>query len=223
MGYRDDFDALQRRTAALERELAGARTELQSLKGQTPEAAPATGGALVSWQRNNATRLLGAPLRLSWHREYPGIVAEGAYAEIVELARRVVGVPGTIAKLEGLLSWSALAPHGVTLEITSSRNTTRVLLEERFGNWAGGIFGGIGGGVGGGCIMLPIGVGIAVPMLMPLALVSWLGLVYGACRMIYGRRVRRHAGKLQHLAEGLDRVLQEHLREDDAPSKQDAP
>ncbi len=218
VAYRDELEAAQARAESLERELAHARSELAVVRGGESQALARrgatelarSGGAL---QRSTddgkaARRWLGAPTLLTYSRTVEGEIPESSYTELVETMRDSLRSVGTTTVLPGSLAWATMAQQNgvaptVNIYITARDGQTKIRAEQKLGNLAGGIFGGVGGGLGGGGIMAPIAVAWVAPVLVPLALVAWLGGTYAGCRVLYRSRARKHADKLEALLEDL--------------------
>ena len=211
MAYRDDLDAAQARVQALELELARTREELALVRtgGETAVVRGNAGGT-------TAPRWLGGPVELAFTREIDGEVPADAHTELVEQIRQAIGNAGTTTVLPGSLAWSStVAPNSlapsVNVYVTARRGRTTIRAEQKLGALVGGIYGGIGGGVGGGGIVLPIAAAAIAPVLVPFALVGWLGGVYGVCRRLYRSRTRRHAARLERLVDELAVIADRYL------------
>jgi len=210
--YRDDLDAAHARIESLETELALVKRERTDAggPGTALERVAAADQALVRGDAGGkaARRWLGAPAQLRFERELEGEVPVDAHTELVEKMRRAFGSAGQTTVLPGSLAWcivgssNSLTPT-VNIYVTSRRGRTRITLEQRLGQTAGAIYGGVGGGVGGGGVMLPIAAAMLSPFLVPVAIVGWLGGVYGVCRKLYKSRARVHARRLDQLLDEL--------------------
>lgn len=211
MTYRDDLDAAQARVEALEHELVQTRKQLALVKsgGQDAVVRGNPGGTA-------APRWLGGPVELAFSREIDGEVPAEAHTELVERIRVAIGNAGTTTVLPGSLAWvSAVAPNSlapaVSVYVTARRGRTTIRAEQKLGALVGGVYGGVGGGVGGGAIILPIAAGAISPFLVPVAIVAWLGGVYGLCRRIYRGRSRKHAVRLEALVDDLAEIASRYL------------
>ena len=123
----------------------------------------------------------------------------------------------TLAELESVAAeaGSTLPGHGgrrTDLSVSAARGTTTVVIEERYGELAGGMFGGMPGGVGGG-----VGIGggtaiasalgsVAAAVAFPVAVV---GGAYAACSAGYGAYVRRRLKRLHATCDAIDQELSE--------------
>ena len=87
-----------------------------------------------------------------------------------------------------------------------------LVVTDRLGQLAGGIFGGVGGGVGGGLIMAPIFASIAVPVLAPVIALGWLGGFYALTRTIFKRSAKKRAVALQQLFDVVAAEIEKTLR-----------
>jgi len=206
VSYRDDVAAANARAEALQKELDDARAEIATLQGRDEALARlAQSGIQLSQRQAVAARWLGAPTRLSLTREIDHEISEDLYPELVDCIRRRLGNAGTVSTLKGSLTWTMMSQQRpISVYVSSRHGKTTITIDQSLGTLAGGIFGGIGGGVGGGMVGLTVAAAAAAtPLLIPVAILGWLGTVYGVCRRIYRNRVHANARTLQALLDEL--------------------
>lgn len=207
--YRDDREADRARIAALEQELATARSKLAALEGRQSQAlALASQGALVAGRPSAAARWFGAPVSLQLARRFDGAYPADRFEDLIERIREITRDPGRTELLRSSLTWFASrgekssGPFRVVTVTVRDGNTT-LTVTDRLAGLAGAIYGGVGGGVGGGGLSLPLLASAAVPVLTPIFLLGWLGGVFLGTRAIYQRAARRRAVALQQLFDSL--------------------
>jgi hypothetical protein len=217
MSYRDDRDADQARIAALEHELAQARTKLAAAEGRQSQALVlATRGALTTGERPSAAARLFGPGTLQLARRFDGAFPTDHFEELIERIREISRDPGRTELLRSSLTWFASrgeksgGPHRI-VTVTVRDGVTTLTVTDRLGGLAGAIYGGVGGGVGGGGLSLPIMAASAVPVLAPVFILGWLGGVFLGAREIYLRSVRRRAVTLQQLFDALSGDIERAL------------
>lgn len=212
MTYRDDRDADRARIEALEGELAAAQRKIDRLEGRRSQAlALSTGRSLVGSSAGRAdvkAPWYGAPLRLELAHTFEGEFPKDDLESLIDLIRSVTREAGRAELLKSSITWSAgtnpRATGPFTVVTVSVRDgKTSLLVADSLGQLAGGIYGGFGGGVGGGAIMLPIVAFIGTPVLIPVAVVGWLGGVFLGTRALFKRAARRRADALERLFEAL--------------------
>jgi hypothetical protein len=170
---------------------------------------------------------LGSPTLLSFERVIEGDVPESEHEALIEEARATFGVMGYSSSKGGTLIWTARKPKkpkkisdwtgmdwewegdppNVMVRVASRNGRTRVRVEQRLEDTAGGVFGGIMGGGGGGLAVALFVVGIAA-MDMPVEVATTgalavLGSAFGLSRVIYRSFVRSKAARLESLADRL--------------------
>jgi hypothetical protein len=160
------------------------------------------------------SRILGAPTRIYVERVVPFAITEEALEDLVAEVRRILEDTGSVSLLGKTLTWSStigqtnVTPTSVT--ITRREGETRLVVETRLGQLAGGLFGGIGGGVGGG-LAVPVGVVLAGlnPILGAAVGISLALGSLGLARTIYRRVARKRLARYHHLCD----VLEEKIRD----------
>ena len=165
--------------------------------------------------------LLGAPMVFELERTVPGEVEPAVLERMIAPLQRAADGMGHPSLLGRTLSWQSTdANKSRTLQVTVNigRGETRLSIEERYGNLAGGLFGGI---VGGGGMGLGLGVGFGVGLgalgsalfatLFPLGI---LGGAFALARGIFRSVVNGRARTLTKLMNELVAVAEDGLGEE---------
>src|SRR5438105_926456 len=147
MSYRDDRDADQAHIAALEAQLASARSRISELEGRRDQALVLTSrGALdvAGKPRSAAVRWLGAPLVLEMSRTFERAFPAERLDDLVGAIREIAQEPGRAELLRSSLTWYASgagtsARTTVTVVVRDGKTTLRV--SDRLHQLAGAIFG----------------------------------------------------------------------------------
>lgn len=217
MSYRDDRDADQARIAALETDLAAARSRIDQLEGNQSQALVlASTAALTTPGVPSEVRWFGAPMRLELTRKFDGAFPVDKFEDLVHLIREHTRERGRVELLRSSVSWSA-EPRGTgpftNLTVSIRDDVTTLVVSDRLGQLAGAIYGGVGGGVGGGLIVAPIFASIAMPLLTPVFVIGWFGGFFGLTRRIFKSAAKKRAIALQQLfdvvADEVEKVLRQ--------------
>ncbi|MDB4961588.1 MAG: hypothetical protein JWP01_1587 [Myxococcales bacterium] len=211
MSFRDDRDADRARIAALEAELARANQQIAELEGRRSQALVLSSSTSLARSGSAAPDKLpwyGAPMELALTRTFTGEFPRDAFEDLLEVIRAVTRSAGRTELLRSSMTWSAgsnersMGPFTViTVSVKDGRTT--LVATDRLGQLAGGLYGGIGGGVGGGTAFVPVMALLSVPVLIPVALVGWLGTVFLGTRAIFKRAARRRAEALQQVFDAV--------------------
>jgi hypothetical protein len=168
------------------------------------------------------SRFLGEAHVLVFERVVDGELPESEYPVLVEEIRATIGNVGIVSTLGKTLAWHSAVGSARIVHVTvhPRGGKTRIRIEERLSQMAGGLFGGIMGGAGGGggvplTAILIQKAGVAAG----LAFGAW-GLVIGGtyilARSIFTHIVRRRREDLGDLADRLaahaEDVIEEHAR-----------
>ena len=172
-----------------------------------------------------APGLLGAPTRIVVERTIPGVLPPGEHDYLFDEMRAAFGHEGYGTASHQSLIWTSRKPKkpvnafdfeelwesaqdegpNIAVRIFARHGQTRIHLEQRLGETAGGIFGGIWGGAGGGGTAVMLGVGIplgAAAFVIPGAAVV-LGGTYVIARAVFRSVVANKARILEELADRL--------------------
>jgi hypothetical protein len=199
-------------------------------------AAPAAAGpaALDTLVRRSAATattapgFLGAPTRIVVERTVPGVLPTGEHEYLLDEIRAAVGHEGYGTTSPQALIWTSRKPKkpvgfdleewwesaqdegpNIAVRIVGRHGQTRVQVEQRLGETAGGIFGGIMGGAGGAGTSVLLGVGLplgaSVALVVPGA-VLYLGATWALSRAIFRAVV---AGKTRMLEDLADRLAEQ--------------
>ncbi len=159
------------------------------------------------------TRFFGARPTLVLETEVPGEIDPDDFERVVGAIQRSASEHGQPGVLGRTLTWTAeTSGKSRTLQITVSAQdgVTRVRLEERLHQLAGGIFGGGMAGVGGG-----VGFGVGLPVALEVfgsaamavaAPLGVLGLTWLGAREVFRQVVKR---RRRAVARVMDAVLLE--------------
>ena len=178
--------------------------------------------------------LLGAPTTIRLERIVEGEVPPEEFPALVEEIRASFGVMGHSAETERSLLWTGRRPKkpfnvlnvselleagtagdapDVLVRIAVRAGLTRIQIEQRLGDIAGGIYGGVWGGAGGGGLGIVFGVGLGALGLPLLPVFAGAGATvvgtYWLARAIYRAVVGSKRRRLELL---MDR-LAEHCEE----------
>jgi serine/threonine protein kinase len=97
--------------------------------------------------------LFAAPYRLQEDFEVEGEIADSEYELIVDVIRNVLSDEGSVSSLGRSLTWSSRMVsrkgRNVSVSIVPRGGRTRIRIDERLGQIAGGLYGGIMGGPSG--------------------------------------------------------------------------
>jgi hypothetical protein len=170
---------------------------------------------------NVSSGFLGAPLSVEWERVVEGEVPDSVLESLIPALQRAADGMGQPSLLGHTLTWQSTdAQKARILQVTVNvaRGRTRLHLEERYGNLAGGLFGGIMGGVGGG-VGLGVGVGVGVgalgsvlfATLFPAAV---LGGSYLLARSIYSSFVHGRRKVLNRLMDDMVATVEDGVEEE---------
>ena len=167
-----------------------------------------------------ASGLLGAPVSLELEKVVPGALPERVLENLVPLLQRASDSVGQTSLLGRTLTWQSTNPQSarqLVATVTGGRNETRLVVEERYGNLAGGLFGGIIGGVGGG-LGLGVGFGVGLGALGStlFAAVFPLAVITGSfflSRGIFSSFVRKRHRVLERMMGEMTTIIQEALED----------
>ncbi len=219
MSYRDDRDADRARIEALEVELVRAQRKLVALEQPSVALVPQGGNALAV-QRGEGVPWYGAPLRLELSRRFEGALSPDRFEDLIDAIRRHTRESGRSELLKSSMTWSTEAnpksagPFWV-VTISIRHGHTDLVVTDRLGQLAGAIYGGVGGGVGGGGISVPIMVplAMAMPALIPVFCLGWLGTAFLGTRALFKNRAKSRARRLQALFEAVASEIASALQE----------
>jgi len=158
-------------------------------------------------------RVVGEQLQLERETVIPGELPESGFERVVSVIQRTAHEHGQPSLLGRTLTWRAETPNKtrtIQVVVNARGGETRIRIEERLNQFAGGLFGGTLGGIGGGVGMglgLPLGIEVFGSALFAVAFpIGILGLTYIGAREIYRTVVKSRRRKMAVL---LDAVAQE--------------
>jgi len=180
--------------------------------------------------------VLGAPTRVQIERVVDGIVPAEEFDFLLDEIRTALGRVGYAATAGSSLYWTARKPKepmrgfdlgnlwetmqsedapDILVRIVTRQGQTRIRIEQRMGDMAGGIFGGVWGGGGGGGVAVILGVGLplhaSLLFVIPGA-VAIAGGTYVLSRGIYRAVVAHRRRVLEDLADRLVEQCEELAR-----------
>ncbi|MBA2683323.1 MAG: serine/threonine protein kinase [Gemmatimonadaceae bacterium] len=161
------------------------------------------------------TPLFAAPFRLQEEGEVAGEIPPAEYEMIVERIRETLGDEGSVSTLGRTLTWSSRVVsrkgRNVSVTISPRRGNTRIRIDERMGQLAGGLYGGIVGGTSSLAVLAFVSVGQATHWWLP-GLAAGLAVeltTFSIARTIIGMI----KGKRRRQLEGLRQTLEADVRE----------
>jgi serine/threonine protein kinase len=202
------------------------------------EVAAPTGTASMSSAASppSGTGFLGAPTRVFVERVVDGVVPAEEFDFLLDEIRAGLGRVGYAAAAGTSLYWTARKPKeplqgfdlgnlletmqsedapDILVRIVTRQGQTRIRIEQRMGDTAGGLFGGVWGGAGGGGAAAILGVGLPLGapafLLIPGA-VAFVGGMYVLSRGIYRAVVAHRTRLLEDLADRLAEQCEELTR-----------
>ncbi|HEX9631117.1 MAG TPA: protein kinase [Gemmatimonadales bacterium] len=190
--------------------------------GTTSAAPPARTSATAP---TTTPGFLGAPTRIVVERIVPGLLPSDEHEYLFDEIRAALGHEGYGTASHQTLIWTARKPKklvsafdfeqmwesaqdegpNIAVRIFARHGQTRIQLEQRLGETAGGIFGGIWGGAGGGgtAVLLGVGIPLGASVLVIPGAALVLGGTYAISRVIFRSVVATKARILEDLADRL--------------------
>lgn len=225
-----EANAIIRRAANMEVERAPTESHALSLGGLQqigaevgiPPEQVRRAALAVDTAPNNAPRgwgrLLGANTRIHVERVVDGELPEIEFPALVEEIRTTLGAIGTVNAFGQAVTWHTAPSSGqmgreIHVMIAVRRGETRIRLEERLTQLAGGLFGGLlGGGGGAGGAVAGAALGEAGLVLAAIgAAIGVVGGVYGLARGIFTVSANNRRKQLERLADRLVEMAEDAL------------
>jgi serine/threonine protein kinase len=207
----------------------------------TPARVPAAGGIGAvtgatggfALPARGSPGFLGAPTRLVVDRVVDGIVPPDEYDFLLEEIRAALRRVGYAAKAGSSLYWTARKPKepmqgldlgnlwetmqsdeapDIMVRLVTRQRQTRIRIEQRLGDTAGGLFGGLLGGLGGGgaATLLGIALPLGAPALIVIpGAVAIAGGTWVMTRAIFRAVVANRRRALEDLADRLAEQCEE--------------
>jgi ribosomal protein L13E len=158
----------------------------------------------------------GEPVTIVLERTVPLEIRDDAFEELVVEIQQAAGTHGQPSLLGRTLTWQADTPtksRSLQILVTSRQGQTRIRIEERLHQLAGGLFGGLMGGLGGG-LGLGVGLGVGIEVLgSALFAVAWplgvVGMSFLGARTIFSAVSRRRQRELGRLLERLAGLVEQ--------------
>jgi hypothetical protein len=122
------------------------------------------------------TPLFAAPFRLQEESDVDGEIAQADYEVIVETIRTTLHDEGSVSAFGRTLTWSSrvVSRKGRNVSVTLSPRggRTRIRIDERMGQLAGGLYGGIVGGTSSMAVLAFVNVQRATHAILPAVLAA---------------------------------------------------
>ncbi len=180
------------------------------------------GRAAVAAQPGTSARILGGSLSTELEWTVQGEASPETLESLIPFIQGAADLPGQSSLLGRTLSWNSNNPQAsrsLTVTVSVGRGSTRISVEERYGNLAGGLFGGIIGGVGGGVglgVGLPVGLGaLGSAFFAAVFPVAAIGGSFLLSRRIFGAFVRKRRDTLERLLDDLAAVVEDGVEEEE--------
>jgi hypothetical protein len=162
--------------------------------------------------RGTAARLAGAPLRGRCVRTLPFEVDDAALGALVQALSAITDDAGEARQVGRTFTWRVSRSGGrrTDVHVSVRGGATTVQVEERYAEFAGGLFGGVIGGVGGGAGIgggTAIGAAagsLALGIAIPAAVIAGS---YAACRAGFAAYVRRRSVEIDRMCEQIVQEL----------------
>ncbi len=223
--YRDDREADQARIAALEADLKATKSKLEDLEGRRSQALVLAGASSLTnaGTSSRGTRIAGAPMKLELVRTFDFAFPADKFEDLVEAIRAITRDRGRTELMRSSVAWWASTPDKsigpfTAITVTVKDGATTLVVSDRLGQLAGAIYGGVGGGIGGGAIMLPVFAAMAMPVLIPVVVVGWLGGVFAGSRALFKNRAKKRAVTLQRVFDAMVVEIERSASSNAAPS-----
>jgi len=164
---------------------------------------------------------LGAPTVYELEHTVRGEASQIALERLVPVLQRAadgLGQPSLMSKTLTWISQDQSKTRTLQVSVSVGRGETRISLEERYGNLAGGLFGGIMGGGGTG-IGLGVGFGVGLGALGSAAFaalfpIGIMGAAYALSRGIYRHTVHGRIRTLTKLMKELVAMVEDGVEEE---------
>ena len=190
-----------------------ARALMEKAQADRGARAEVTAGELMQKKPN---LFLGARTKLEYTAAFEGELSGDDFEEIADEVRRALGEMVNVSAVGRSLTINTASAAGrqnfgpvrsLQLHLASRHGRTQVRIYEDLTTAAGQWFVGLGVGAGTGLSALIGGLTAATTHSPPLVvgmIALWLGTVFGTCRAIYGRTVRKRDAEMQDI---LRRVI----------------
>ncbi|MEO8881746.1 MAG: serine/threonine-protein kinase [Gemmatimonadaceae bacterium] len=171
------------------------------------------------------TPLFAAPFRLQVETEVAGEISPADYEVVVERIRETLGDEGSVSALGRTLTWSSRVVsrkgRNVAVTISPRHGHTRIRVDERLGQLAGGLYGGIVGGTSSLAVFAFASVAQATHWWLP-ALAAGLAVeltTFGIARTVIGIVKAKRRRQLENLRQHLEADVREMIAAPLLPDK----
>ncbi|MEQ1693821.1 MAG: hypothetical protein ABMA00_21210, partial [Gemmatimonas sp.] len=205
-----------------------ARALQEKAHAQRVALAEVTAGELMQKRPNF---LLGSRTKLEYTAAFDGELAGDDFEEIADEVRRALGEMVNVNAVGRSLTINTASNaagkgfgtmRALQLHLASRNGRTQVRVYEDLTNSAGQWFAGLGIGLGTGVSAMVGGAAGAAthsPLIVVGAIALWIGSVYGACRTMFGRTVRKRDDQLQEILRRVIGRAEQILEERQSPRR----
>lgn len=182
--------------------------EIAAGAGIAPSHVAAVAAGLRANRDRSAHRFLGAPWRFRFEETIDGEVSDDVVGELVDIARRELGLQGRVNEALGMVEWMGRDSFGatyVTVTRRAGRTTIGVLTARTDAAALAGIVGVTGavlGSLGLGIALVVTG-GLAAPIAVAAGTAGATGCSWLSTRMIWRRFARGYAERTTTLSAEL--------------------
>ena len=187
--------------------------EIAAGAGISPEHVASVAATLRDARAQQGGGVLGAPERFRFEESIDGEVSDEVVGELLDLARRELGVQGSVSEAFGSVEWKGSDTMGATfVSITrrGGRTIVGVLSEHTEAaavTWMVGGFGAIGGSVFVTSALFQL-LALAPPLATAAGVIAGGGGVWMSARAVWRRFARRWAERASSLGSGLAAATQ---------------
>jgi len=182
--------------------------EIAAGAGIAPSHVASVAAGLRETRERTASGFLGAPWRFRSEEWIDGEVSDDVVGELIELARREVGLQGSVTEALGTVEWKGRDNFGVTyVSIARRAGRTTITVSSRRSDAAAlsgvlGVTGAVLGSLGLG-FALAATAGLVAPLAAVGGLVGASGSSWLSMRLTWRRYAHRHAERTAALCTAL--------------------
>ncbi|HKP15084.1 MAG TPA: hypothetical protein VJT85_03440 [Gemmatimonadaceae bacterium] len=191
--------------------------EIAAGAGITREHVASVAASLASQRAQNEGGVLGAPWKFRFEESIDGEVTDDVVAELLDLARRELGLAGTVSEAIGAIEWNASDSSGST-HVSIARRGGRTTIDVMAGRQDAAAMVGMVGGTGAVLGSMFVFFGLAPELgIAPAAALGgtalFLGGTWASMRAAWRRFSRRYAEKSETLEHALVAAAQRAVDE----------
>ena len=182
--------------------------EIAAGAGISPEHVASVAATLRDARAQKGGGVLGAPERFRFEESIDGEVADDVVGELLDLARRELGVQGSVSEAFGSVEWTAKDSTGTTFVTITRRGGQTVIAVMSARTEAAGVtatlggFGAFAGSVAVATMLTGIA-GLAGPVAAAAGIVAGGGGAWMSARAIWRRLARRWADRTGAMGSAL--------------------